>query len=865
MPNKKLTHGLDLLQNKITGLPTPSSSSDAVSKSYVDSLTDNFVKTVTDPFENDDFIANSSNMVLENGYIRANRQYQVDQNTFSSATAFQTSNIAYDAGRLKLASSVAGATGEYISNFHTGLTASSTLNVAADFDHILANTWGSEYEIAPASGTIQSDVVHYKQVVDLANRVWHFYQVRATGSLYGWVTDANGNNIVAHTLLSTGAAAIAVSPAVQTYRTLQAHVSSSGLVYVTFWTGGTSTTGRIRTLKLIVNSGVFNYGTPTNTWTSTSTAFDDYNPQHGTIHCVDTFYDNVLNRLHIVYQTGTSTFGASHRVINGNAFSQISQNVVWTDTGAKQISIAYNDTAGDRELGIFFFDAATASAVRGLRYKLDDASYPNGTTGGVAFSSSCFGMGGAVYDSANNRYLLFIVQQPSSGVSNQFQLLNVTKNFTTSANATMLLTQNTAASYGTTTYKDMAVYFENNVLTALVPNNDTANRNFFILTFNATTGESLVNNTIISGATSDLYPVFVKHSTTVRAVWSRLNSAGTSASPFGVTFGLNSTKIELKVRNSTSNWVTVYKNFGGVDDVNLLSDDNFSSPVAITLPSSDTQLQVAVIMSTPNGSSATPFFNSYKLSVNESNTNAVTGTFVSESLISDRVISKATLAADVDTVGLSGTITWRMSNDGGTTWANATPGIETVFANVGNNLKVEGNIAIGSGIANVNSARINSYTVTTTNVVLQSDLYNLQVNLAKMGLQVTTITTANRLGYKNMMIDVFQTHFGVEPYSPLEYVGNTLFGNGSGTEQILTSVAEDADITNVTSIVVIGDPSDIAQGVTYQVRRGNGDTWVTVLPEQVHVFQSGTPTNKVQIRAIVPNSASVRGWAYLYA
>jgi hypothetical protein len=208
-----------------------------------------------------------------------------------------------------------------------------------------------------------------------------------------------------------------------------------------------------------------------------------------------------------------------------------------------------------------------------------------------------------------------------------------------------------------------------------------------------------------------------------------------------------------------------------------------------------------------------------------------------------------------------------MSNNGGTTWHDTTPGTELVFPNgAGNNLKVEGNIAIGSGIANANSVRINSYTVTTTNVVMQSDVYALQMNLMKMALQISALSTAQRLGYKNMMIDVFSSNIGVEPYSPnFDFTGQSFYNN-SESQQILTSVQETADISNVSSIVVVADANDLSfSNLTYQVRRGDGDTWVTVVPEQIHTFSSGTPANKVQLRAIVPDGSYVRGWAYLYA
>jgi hypothetical protein len=60
---------------------------------------------------------------------------------------------------------------------------------------------------------------------------------------------------------------------------------------------------------------------------------------------------------------------------------------------------------------------------------------------------------------------------------------------------------------------------------------------------------------------------------------------------------------------------------------------------------------------------------------------------------------------------------------------------------------------------------------------------------------------------------------------------------------------------------VVGDGGS---GVTYEVRRGSG-TWVTVTPETMYSFQTGTPTDELQIRALVPAGGSITGWAYLYA
>jgi len=873
VPSKKVLTELSMNGNKLKNVGLPVDSTDGVNKAYVDNLTDTFVKTFTESFANDDYIATSSNMVLENGYIRANRQYQVDQNVFSDANGTKSGSIAYNTNSLTISSST-DAEGIYTTNWHTGLTSSSSINLASNFTHDFANTVGNGGEVNPPSGSLQTDTINYKQVVDISNRVWHFYQVRSTGTLYGWVTDINNGNIVAHSLLSTGVAAIATSPAVPPYRTLNAVTSDDGHVYVTFWTGGNSTTARIRTLKLRVNAGSLEYGTTTNGWQGTTVAFEEYNPASSAITCIDSFYDNVGDRLYILFQANNSTKGASLRVISGLSYSFISEGLVLGDSGAKQVCIAYNPTNGARELGLFLFDDATSSAVKARRFSLQTGAFSSSL---ISFAFACNGVGGATFDEVNDRY--FIVFLRNDDVVTTFQSTmdraSVTKSFSSASNITTLQSDNQPTS--SSTYKDSSFYFENGSFYFIYHQfvngfNETIYRYTSLYRFNTSTGSVVFNFNSLSGSiVGTNNSSFVKKNSELFATWTQFSDlSGTFSDPMTRLIGQDSTKLKIEVRNQTSPFITVYNNNSSWGDlVNDLSDEDLNTPKTISLGTTDTQIQVRFTLKTPNASNLVPFVNSYKIFVNESNTNSVTATFVSESLIDDRLITKATLSADTTTVGLSGTITWRMSNNGGTTWDTATPGTELVFSNgAGNNLKVEGNIAIGSEIANANSVRINSYTVTTTNVVLQSDLYNLQINLAKMGLQITTLSTANRLGYKNMMIDVFASSTGVEPYSIDFMYNGQSFLNFSGAELILTSVQEDTDITNVSSIVVIGDPLDIGQGVTYQVRRGEGVTaseWATVTPEQIHTFSSGTPTNKVQIRAIVPNGSAVRGWAYLYA
>jgi hypothetical protein len=231
---------------------------------------------------------------------------------------------------------------------------------------------------------------------------------------------------------------------------------------------------------------------------------------------------------------------------------------------------------------------------------------------------------------------------------------------------------------------------------------------------------------------------------------------------------------------------------------------------------------------------------------------AVTGTFTSETLIDDRLMADATLTHDI-TQDI-GTVTWEMTNNG-TTWHSVTPGVKFTFPNgASNNLKVRGSIALPSGAANANSTRINSYSVQTANVVLQSDLYAMQVNMLKLGLQVTALSTANRLDYKNMMIDLFSNGDGVA-LSGTSLTSGTISGTGT-----VTSVMEQADITEVNSIIICAEGTGT---ITYDVY--NGTTWQTnVALNTVIPLTQGTVKNEIRVRANM-TSANLLGWAYLYA
>ena len=831
---------------------------DIVNKGYVDALTDTFVKTFDDSFTNDDYIASSSNMTRENGYIRANRQYQVNQSVFSDANGTKTGQINYDANRLTLSTTTnSNLEGTYTTNWHTGLTSTNSIYLASNFNHYNADTIQNEVQVTPASGTLQSDVINYKQIVDINNRVWHFYQVRSTGSVWGWVTDISNNSVIAHTLLSTGVAAISSAPAVPAYRTLNTATSDDGNVYVSFWTGGSTSTGRIRTIKMRVNSGLLQFGTTANAWQSGTVAFDDYNPAISGFFCIDSFYDDITDRLHLFYQANNTTQGASHRTIAGTTFQVHGQTVILADSGAKQVVIAYNPTVGGRELCLFMFDDATTLAVKARRFSLETNGY---STSVISFAFACNGIGGAVYDTTNDRYfLMFYRNDDNTGaVPSTVDRSYLPKNFTAAANIVTLVSDSRNSS--NSVYKDTSFILDGGFFYFAVPQifgglSESIYFNYVIFKINPLTGAvTQAFNYGLGNSLAEVTTSFVKKGLNITITGCRFDSASaTGAVIIAQTLGNDSTKIKIEVRNQTSNFITVYNNnTNWGTEVNLLSDDSLNTPNAVAMGTTDTQIQVRFTLRTPNDSNIIPYVNSYKLFMNQNDTNSVTGTFTSETLIDDRLMADATLTHDI-TQDI-GTVTWEMTNNG-TTWHSVTPGVKFTFPNgASNNLKVRGSIALPSGAANANSTRINSYSVQTTNVVLQSDLYAMQVNMLKLGLQITALTTANRTDYKNMMIDLFETGAGVTGMTPTSGVIT-----GTGT---VTSVMETADILEVNSIIICAEATGT---VTNDVSRDNGTTWHesvglnTVIP-----LTKGTIKNQIRIRANL-TSANLLGWAYLYA
>jgi len=349
-------------------------------------------------------------------------------------------------------------------------------------------------------------------------------------------------------------------------------------------------------------------------------------------------------------------------------------------------------------------------------------------------------------------------------------------------------------------------------------------------------------------------PVFENRSGTISLFYEK--ETGNPADLFaGVQFGnyTANTKIEIRQSNVSntgeSNWVTVYDSSESIDLRNTI--------VTIGSTKKD-RVQLRFTLSALNGTSAVTTLSDYSVSVPTSNS---TGEFYSNTIISDRTIAKINLSADLTLGnglnGIDGSVSWFASNKNGAngTYYAVNLGQDYLFSTVGNQLKIKAVITIPNGSIGF-SPRIQNYSVVAGNIAQQSDLVILNVNLMKTTLQLNTLLTAQRLSWTNMMVDTFQNGDGVTLAGPTLSAGTI---TGAGT---VTSVKEDAEITEVNSVVVVAEYDGT---VTFEFSRDNGVNWQPLNVNTLTPLTLGTIKDELKLKATLSAGANLYGWAYLYA
>ncbi len=107
-----------------------------------------------------------------------------------------------------------------------------------------------------------------------------------------------------------------------------------------------------------------------------------------------------------------------------------------------------------------------------------------------------------------------------------------------------------------------------------------------------------------------------------------------------------------------------------------------------------------------------------------------------------------------------------------------------------------------------------------------------------------------------MMVDTFQNGDGVTLAGPTLSAGTI---TGAGT---VTSVKEDAEITEVNSVVVVAEYDGT---VTFEFSRDNGVNWQALIVNTLTPLTLGTIKDELKLKATLSAGANLYGWAYLYA
>jgi hypothetical protein len=244
------------------------------------------------------------------------------------------------------------------------------------------------------------------------------------------------------------------------------------------------------------------------------------------------------------------------------------------------------------------------------------------------------------------------------------------------------------------------------------------------------------------------------------------------------------------------------------------------------------------------------------------------GEFISTILIQDRLIKNVSLTSTQALGTTTGNqIQWyaQVLADVGDTWYEIYPDTPFNFPEVGwgSQLRLKGKLTYGDGVTDINSLpSIDFYNVQVSSVLTVNDLLPLQINLMKMGINVNTLATAQRLSYNNMMIDTFSTNAGYSTVGGTPQLVNGTLTNIGATNMFVTTVVETADIDNVSNIICLweGSTSNSPNNLTVSL---NSESDYYIIDKEV-VFTFPTVGNQIRMRITVPPNGELYGWSYLY-
>ena len=855
MPAKKHFGDIDLRGNKIINVgPTNatiesglgSGGSDPLLESRVEKLENQAASILTsfsDTFDNESLIdwnASSNVTRVSSGgqtYVAINPlTVTSNANLQTEADGANTTSVSYSAGAVQ---NVAQTQGVFTSNYYT-INASTQASINATYTAPTALTFGDETVLSTTN--LNSNIINFFTVADADTR-WFFYQTTAGfGEVYGWaINTTNGTMVMSHRRIGSAGPSGSLTPS--GFRTLSAKIDNSGNVWVACWRyiGGTAgTNSRCAVYKILKNSPT------TETFTDETRAL----VAAVTIGGVDTFYDSTENHFHVAYST-TSNGNTAIVIYNGNTNVFRVQNNFIVITTSSQFSVRLvRSSSTSKEVAVFVSRNAGTVGLSAIRYTIDtNLTYGTITQSLITLIASSNGSSDLTFDNAHGFVGIHVRNLGAS-----LDLFKIPSNFTTGTTATLI--NNSAISPAASVQRiSSGVSDGTHFYLSYIADDGVYDRIYTTkmrltdgLTTSATGGflhQKVIGTTTIANFDFD-QPIMENRSGTVSLFYDK--STGNPSNTVGsVRFGTFAPKLKIEAQMPTGNWTEVFNNETGYSVLNH----------NVTLASTkQTQIRFRLTMTSPNASSNVATVSQYTATVPGSNS---TGTLVTKSIVNNRPIAKVTLSPDLTLGdglnGIDGTVTFQASNNGGLNWVNVTSGTDYVFSSIGTDLKLKATINIPNDSDGF-SPRIQGYTGTAGNIAQQSDLVILNVNLMKTTLQLNTLLTSNRLGWTNMMVDTFQDGTGVT-LNGVTLNSGTITGTGT-----VISAVETSEITTVNSMVVVAESDGT---VVYHVSRDGGTTWYIATPNTITVLDGSEVTkNQVRIRATM-TSATLYGWAYLYA
>ncbi|WP_426455484.1 hypothetical protein ACP26L_36300 (plasmid) [Paenibacillus sp. S-38] len=281
--------------------------------------------------------------------------------------------------------------------------------------------------------------------------------------------------------------------------------------------------------------------------------------------------------------------------------------------------------------------------------------------------------------------------------------------------------------------------------------------------------------------------------------------------------------------------------------------------VQANFPKTGNKVRVRMELKSPN-TSVTPVVRGYTVIEGNNTTNSeITRTFISSSIPAVTPVSKAMLLVDQELNG--GSIMYYLSNDGGRTWAEVTPGKELVFPDyIGSDLRVKA--VLHYPLTASLSPYLRGYSITSYNLVTSADINTVNINLMKTNFKIDSQMNAMRNSMKNMMVDVFSDETGIDK-SKSTHTYDTV--GRSVSSGVVYSLPESTTFTPVSVVLTVDATVPTDGNITYEVSRNGGNTWTTIYPETLLNISKQTTGQQLVIRANITGTAVLRAWALAWA